>query len=109
MNSQGRSVALRGEKRARAHTNTHTHIPASSRNFVFVSRRDFTTMLHCHPRVVAYARLPLSFDQRSFLSRAFWYGYTREGRLRRGMGGSQRACADVAAPLFVRFTGTGVN
>lgn len=55
------------------------------RNFVFVSRRDFTTtMLHYHPRRVRTGS-PSVFRPMSvlslFLSRAFSYGYTRERRL----------------------------
>lgn len=104
VNSQGRSVALRGGTQSERGTGLLSEILFSFR--VVILRRCSTTT------PVAYApALPPSFDQCPFYLCSFLAHFRTVIRGRDGYGGgrSQRACADVAAPLFVRFTGTGVN
>lgn len=104
VNSQGRSVALRGETRERG-VRPPLEILFSFR-VVILRRCSTTTPMSSHTR----GSLCLSTNVR-FISVPFSRILVRlyEGGTVIEDGGSQRACADVAAPLFVRFTGTGVN
>lgn len=96
---------LSGPFRGFAWRDARERRPASSRNFVFVSRRDFTTMLHYHPHVVAYARLPLSFDERSFYLCSFLAHFGTVIRGRDGYGGwgiptsLRRCCCATVRPF----------